>query len=267
MRRTWFIASVLAFSFVGMLLGYTIWRDAKQNPFSVTVDGAQMEAANSHYERGDYALAAKTYEQMINQDIIQADLYYNLGNSYFKLGELGKAIAAYREAKSLKPRDADIQANLQLCRRLRAERIIDEGQNMGILGVISQPFTLDEHAFIALGLWFLFAILLMMFSGNRRLSVRRDVLLYTTLIILAMSIIALGERLYEANTNRQGVIVVDEVAVLSGPGQQYAIQFLLHDGAEIFIMEERANWARIELSGGKMQGWVENNRILSILSP
>src|SRR5689334_10723423 len=77
---------------------------------------AGFEAANRMYEEGKFTNAVSAYDQLLQGGNASAAVYFNRGNAEFKLGRLGKAIASYRQAQLLAPRDADLRANLQLAR-------------------------------------------------------------------------------------------------------------------------------------------------------
>ena len=77
---------------------------------------ASFDSANKLYEQGKFPEAAGAYEQMIKSGTVSPAIYFNLGNAYFKAGQLGHAIAALREAENLSPRDPDMRANLQFIR-------------------------------------------------------------------------------------------------------------------------------------------------------
>src|SRR5688500_8636546 len=77
---------------------------------------ADFESANRLYEKGDYAGAAAGYQSVVQSGKASAEVYFNLGNAHFKNGQIGKAIASYRRAQELTPRDPDIRANLNFAR-------------------------------------------------------------------------------------------------------------------------------------------------------
>ena len=71
-----------------------------------------MVKANQLYENGKYIEATNLYQHLVDQGIQNSALHYNLGNAYFKLGQLGLAILNYKRASLIDPRDSDIRANL-----------------------------------------------------------------------------------------------------------------------------------------------------------
>src|SRR5262245_21337339 len=72
-----------------------------------------FDSANRLYEQGKFSDAAAAYEQLIQSGTVSSAIYFNLGNAYFKSGQLGHAIAAYRDAQLIAPQDPDVRANLE----------------------------------------------------------------------------------------------------------------------------------------------------------
>jgi tetratricopeptide (TPR) repeat protein len=91
-----------------------------------------MAMAHQLYESGQYAKAAEAYQQLVDQGYSDAALFYNLGNAYFKQGDIGRAILNYRRAERLHPRDPDTRANLELARSLAVDQI-EDGNQSGLL--------------------------------------------------------------------------------------------------------------------------------------
>ena len=77
---------------------------------------AEFNAANKLYAEGKFAEAASAYEKILQSGAVSPALYFNYGNAEFKSGNLGRAIAAYRQAAQLTPRDAEVRANLDFAR-------------------------------------------------------------------------------------------------------------------------------------------------------
>ena len=221
-----------------------------------------MLMANDLYEGKQFAQAAQAYQQLVDQGFSDSSLHYNLGNAYFKQGDLGRAIVSYRRAERLAPRDPDIQANLDLARSLTVDQI-DEDNKQAFLGRMAQFtqawLTADELALVALGLWFLFALLFVAFTNSRGGSHLREGLQYALIvasILLAVGVLSLADRLHVDGTRTDGVIVASEVDVTSGPSSQHVLEFTLHSGTEVSLIETRGNWIRLALPGGQFQGWV-----------
>ena len=94
--------------------------------FVQTEAEAAMQSGNTFYQKENYEAAAKEYESVLENGYESAPLYYNLGNSYFRLNELGKAILNYEKALKLEPGDEDVIYNL----RIAEARTIDKIQEV-----------------------------------------------------------------------------------------------------------------------------------------
>jgi tetratricopeptide (TPR) repeat protein len=216
-----------------------------------------MLQANQNYESGQFAEAIVVYEAIVEAGIHNSDLYYNLGNAYFKQGDLGRAILNYRRAQRLTPRDADIVANLSFARTQTIDRLESNEQGLpNLVQVAEEWFTLNEAAVLALVLWVLicyFVVLAILVPRLRRIF---SWVVAVLAVFLVIGLISMAGRLYTEWRYPPVVIVAQEVDITSGPGgaDQYLVEFSLHAGAEVQLLESRSDWWRITLSGG-LQGW------------
>ena len=228
---------------------------------SVT-ESEKMQIANDLYEGGQYLQAAQAYQQLVDLGVVDSALFYNLGNAHFKQGDYGQAIVNYRRAQQLAPRDPDVEANLAWARA----QALDQFEVVGEAGFLEQVgralrgwFTIDELALAALAAWILFVFVLLLFlSARPGTAWRRGVrsALVVAAVVLVAGVLSLGSALYVQNDRSEGVIVAREVDVTSGPGSQYVIEFTLHSGAEVDLVEARGNWVRLALPGAELEGWV-----------
>ena len=215
-----------------------------------------MAASNALYEDGLYEQAARSYQQLADKGYDDPALYYNLGNAYFKQGDLGRAILNYLRAERIAPRDDDVKANLDFAR----------GQTLDVLETGEAPFirfvtgllfrfTTGELGAVALASWLLFSgsLLLAMIGPRRWLAWARPAALVTAVLLL-LGAGSLAGRLYVDSTSREAVIVVEEVDVLSGPGNRYNPEFTLHAGAETGLVERRGVVGQDRPAGGQPAG-------------
>ncbi len=268
MKRTITVFTLIALTITALFPGSQVL-PAK----SSTTAGDTILTAGQFYESGQYKLAAQSYQQLVDQGYADSNLYFNLGNAYFKQGDFGRAILYYRQAQQLAPRDTDIKINLNLARAQVVDQL-EDSQAVGSSGYITrldkttqQWFTTNQLAIFALGAWILFALLVIAFTSSRKGSRLREGLQYAligTLLALAVGIVGLGSRLYTDKAHPKAVIVAHEVAVTSGPGAQYVTEFALHNGAEVDVLETRENWVRLSLPGSQMQGWVPTGTVEAV---
>ena len=116
----------------------------------------EFNAANKFYAEGKFAVAAAAYEKILQSGVVSPALYFNYGNAEFKSGNLGRAIAAYRRAVQLSPRDAEVRANLEFARNQVPSPMLRESRWADWLGTL----TLNEWTVLAVvAFWLMFALL------------------------------------------------------------------------------------------------------------
>jgi tetratricopeptide (TPR) repeat protein len=236
-----------------------------QDPISPT---QVMLTANRAYEAGDYLGAAAGYEALVSYGLRNADVYYNLGNAYFKHGDLGRAILNYRRAYRLDPRDGDILTNLTIARAQTLDQLESpaEGTLTNLVQLAEEWLTLREAAFVALFLWLILcglALLAILLPRRRRLVV---VVMAIVGLLLAAGLFSIASRYYGEERYPPAVVVVAQVDVTSGPGgaDQYLVEFELHSGAEVRLVESRPGWQRVTLSDN-LQGWLPEEALEQVV--
>ena len=229
-----------------------------------TTSGAQVAEANQLYEAGQFVEAVAAYQALVDAGVEDGTLYYNLGNAYFKAGDLGHAILNYRRAQALLPRDPDVTANLQLARAQTTDRLVEVEDGGALVSFVRRVLvewtTLDEAAAITLGLWVLLCALVVATilwpRGRQGLTYG----IVVVAVLLAIGMLSVGVRVPEARNKAPAVVVAVSVEVRSGPGEDYLTEFSLHAGAEIRVLEQRNGWVRIALPGD-LQGWMPSEAV------
>ena len=236
------------------LFAVIIWPGLAQSEVSPT---EAMLRGNQSYEAGQYAEAVTVYEAIIAAGIQNSDVYYNLGNAYFKQGDLGRAVLNYLRAQRLTPRDDDVVSNLAFARTQTVDKLdATSGGLANWVQVVEDWLTLNEAIVLALFLWVLicyFAVLAILLPRHRHIF---GWVIVGVALVLVVGGISIANRLYADWRYPAAVIVAQEVEITSGPGgsDQYLAEFTLHAGAEVNLLEERPGWRRIALPGD-LQGW------------
>ncbi|MCA9750593.1 MAG: hypothetical protein KC591_00245 [Gemmatimonadetes bacterium] len=212
------------------------------------------------YENGQYEDAASAFESVLASGVNDAATFYNLGNSYFKSGRLGPAIWNYRKAHALAPRDEDISANLEYARFLAIDSIEGEAQTDQRVETWLDRFTPAEAIRLPVALWLTAVLLAVLWKLGvappalwRRLAV-------TFLVLWAASaavVIAIERR---AESTHEAVVFSREIAVRNGPGENFDVAFVLHEGAEVVVEGTRGQWTEISLPGD-LRGWIDSGAI------
>ncbi len=215
-----------------------------------------MEAQKS-YREGNYSQAASNFEKLLQGGTRNGTLYYNLGNSYFKMGMLGKAILSYRLAELYLPRDEDLNANLRYARQLTRDKI-EEKQLVPFLKQFC--FWYSKLNITELFIVFLIAHALFWLIAMIRIVWRKEYLNFIFLTTLAAVVVlgfSLALKLYYYSYGIDGVVVAKDITVRSGNGITNTALFQLHDGAECKIIRQEGDWLKIQLADGK-KGWIES---------
>jgi hypothetical protein len=210
--------------------------------------------ANQAYLEDRYEEAAGLYETIVERGHINGHVFFNLGNTYIRLGELGRAILNYKKARVLLPRDGDLKANLQYARSLARDRIEEASPSLwNTLAFWYFGMNLRELliAFVLLNLLFWSSAL---FNLYRNSEWAKWSLWLSLLLSLVLGISA-GMKARESFRNAGGVILEDEVPVRAGFSRNDTTLFVLHEGAEFTILDEEQGWWKITLADGK-KGWV-----------
>ena len=218
--------------------------------------------ANLAYESEDYGKAVSLYKMLVKMDRVSPEVFYNLGNSYFKLKRIGKAIVNYERALRLAPRDRDILVNLKLAKGMAVDKIKVQEKGF-LLNLILFPYNsmnIDELS-VFVSIVYLSIVVILIFSiffvGERRL------LFYIAGGLGALLIIAtvfLVSKIDSENFTKHAVIISKKVDVRSGPKQDYILQFTLHEGTILKVLTERQGWYEIDLSKD-LRGWLPKDTV------
>ncbi|HVP13911.1 MAG TPA: tetratricopeptide repeat protein [Terriglobales bacterium] len=218
--------------------------------------GAYNEG-NRLYAQRDYAGAARAYQRALAAGP-NAAACYNLGNALFKSGKMGMAIVQYRRALALRPRDADVARNLSFARAYRVDKVTpDRGSIERALDRSFRLLSRREAAPAAAALVLLAALSLSVWivRRGRWLLGAATALAVLALFCLVTQWVWTGEV-----QSRPAVVVVPEVDVLSGPGEEFKQILLIHDGTEVKVREQRGAYLLVQLSGGS-GGWIRSDEV------
>ena len=220
-----------------------------------------FDIANEEYKAGNFKDAVRLYQGLLSGPGPQtADIHYNLGNAYFKLHEYGRAIAAYRRALSIAPRDQDIQANLRYIRTMTTDKIDRRKGTELLQGILFFHYGVNRAEAETI---FLCGYVAAALLGAICLVRKSRFLKGITYIALAIALVFAAStvtRIYRATDPNEAVIVVEETDVHTGPGDNYMISFSLHDGAEINLQKRQDGWFQVALPDGR-RGWVRDSDV------
>ncbi len=235
--------------------GQNITRDEAITLFTDANNKYQQAAkfiAAKNNQGASQALAEATteYETVLANGFRHGQIYYNLGNTYYRQGELGKAIVNYRKARRLLPRNADIVANLKLAKYSTEDKEFSNEVPAVIRGILPWFFLLNQNELMccAASLYGILMIMLFLFVVFKYLWLRKYLLGFSVALFIA--VVSLGVKIYHEDGVGRGVVVVTKCQVRYGPGEEYEPKFEIHNGAECVIEEEKDDWYRVYVNVG-----------------
>jgi tetratricopeptide (TPR) repeat protein len=217
---------------------------------------SDFSTANKFYALGKFPEAAKTYETILQSGVQSSALLFNYGNAEFKSGNLGKAIAAFRRAELLAPRDSEIRANLAFVRNQVQGATVRESFWQNWLGNLS----LNEWtAFATIAFWLTFLLL----AAKQLRPALAAKLKNATWIFAALTIFSgtiLGVQAANHFSKQTAVVVSATVMARSGPFDDAQSAFTTHDGAELLVLDRRDEWVQVADGSGKI-GWLPAKQV------
>ena len=221
---------------------------------------AEFSAANKLYAEGKFAEAAAGWGKVIQEaqaaGTAAPALYFNYGNAEFKLGHLGLAIAAYRHAALLAPRDSEVLGNLEFVRNQVQGATVRPGRWQSWVGAL----TLNEGTLLtAAALWLTF-LLLMARQIRPALAPRLRGLTVTATVVTLLSGAVLAVQAAGHFSRQTAVVTEANVIARSGPYDDALKTFAVHDGAELSVLDRHDDWFQVADGTGKT-GWLPRKQL------
>lgn len=224
------------------------------NLFAADV-ATDFSAANKLYAEGKFSGAALGYEKIIQVGAQSPALLFNAGNAEFKAGHLGKAIAAYRQAAQLAPRDAETRANLAFVRNQVQGATLRESRWQNWISSL----TLNEGAVLTMVFfWLMFALL----AAQQLRPALAPKLRGATRLALVLTIFSGTVLALQAASHFNSAIAVvtaDDAIARSGPFDEAQSTFTVRDGAELRVLDRHDDWVQVVNAAGKI-GWLSRKQ-------
>ncbi|MCP4686296.1 MAG: tetratricopeptide repeat protein [bacterium] len=220
---------------------------------------------NELFEAKQYDSAVAVYGDVVGKGLESAPLYFNLGNAYFRNGDLGRAILYYHKARRLDPDDEDIVGNLEFARRFTSVQM--EGVKLNpissLFGAIVEPYDLNFLAWVTSGFFILlFVLLTMRFGLNVRGLVVRSGLTVALIVVVTLSLLTTVKYDNDYRTP-MAVVIAQEAVVRTGPSLLSDKELDAVPGLVVEILDETGEFYNV-LFENKRRGWIEKDLVAVI---
>ena len=248
------------YSFVWLLLAMICFGGTSAK--AVTKNNADTE-----YQKGNYQQAIRDYEEILKNGE-SAEIYFNLGNAYYRTDNITKAVLNYERARLLSPGDDDINFNLQFARSKTIDKITPESEMFFVTWYKSLVnFTsVDNWAKTGILCIVMALLLVLLYLFGPQLMLRKIGFfggLAFFVIFLLSNLFVFQQK--QALDNRTGAIIMTpSVNIKKTPAKNSADQFVLHEGTRVDIIDKgMTDWRCIRVGDGR-EGWIETKAIEEI---
>ena len=219
------------------------------------------ERGNQSYIDGDYAAAVTAYQAIENRGYSSARLYYNMGNAYYKQGQIGRAILYYNRALVVSPSMDDARHNLEIAEAQTKDNIavVPEFFLNRYMRTLRSAISCSAWSVMSVVFFGVMLLFLLIFLLGSRIKVRK-VGFYGAVVSLLLFVVVtiFGISARNSIIDRPAAIVMSSaISVKSSPDRAATDLFVLHEGTKVEVSSEVDGWSEITIADGK-KGWTES---------
>ena len=250
-------AKVSGFSFVLMILML----------MPLSANAITKQNADDEYAKGNYQQAIKDYQEILKAGV-SSEIYYNLGNAYYRTDNITQALLAYERALQLSPGDNDIRFNLQYARSKTIDKITPETEMFFVTWYHSLVnFTsVDRWANTAIVSIVMALLLILVFLFAPQMWARKSGFYGSAvfLLLFAFANLFAFQQKHELETKQGAIVIAPTVNVKKTPAASGTDVFVIHEGTRVDITDRgMKQWRGIKLADGR-EGWLKISQIEEI---
>ena len=223
-----------------------------------------LKDAEKAYDSKNFKISIHHYQKLINEGYKSYQLYFNLGNSYYRNNELGKAIYYYELASKSNPADDDIKINLAIATSKTIDKV-NSKENFFITAIktnILSSFSTFTWSVFTISFICLASLLFFIFINSNNILIKRISFIGTCFcfILFTLSYFLGYTSLKSKSENKFAIITSKEIKILNEPTISGISKFNLHEGTKIRIVENKGEWILIKLDNGN-EGWIKTTDV------
>lgn len=224
-----------------------------------------LTKANSLYNENAFDSALTVYKSIVDQGYSSATLYYNLGNTYYKLKNYPLAIYYYEKSLKLDPNNEDTKHNIEIAQLFLTDKIeaVPELFIKTWWNKLSNIFSINTWAIITLVIFgLLLTSLFFYITAKTRVLKKSMFFIGLLLIIFNITIFSITVKKYNyVRTNDEGIVINPTITIKSSPSQSSVDLFVLHEGTKVKILDNTDDWEKIKIANGSI-GWLPSSSII-----
>lgn len=223
-----------------------------------------FENGNALYKQGNYEEAISAYETVFRSKKESSELYFNLGNCYYKLNKVAPTIYNFEKAILLNPENEQAKNNLELAQKMRIDDI-KEIPKIGFAKIflnLTSCCHYDTWAWISVSLGVLVLLFFIFFHFIEK-SIFKRIFFSGMLVALFVLILSVLASFFEKNqyyNDNPAIIFAEQIALKSEAKQTSKDLKILHEGTKVFIETSKNNFKKVLLTDGTM-GWIESETL------
>jgi len=254
--------SILSFQWIKLIL-CALLLITLQNP--VNADPvSDYKKGNEFYQKQDYENAIKIYEGLIKNGDASAEVYYNLGNCYFKTDNIAHAMLNYERARKILPDDDDINFNIKIASLKVVDKMdaVPEIFYKRWLKAIASEFATDSWStFLIVCTWLLFLFFAIYVVSPSASMKKFGFVSGIAFILVTAFVFVFTEKSHSMNfVDQQAIITSASVYVKNSPDEKGSDQFIIHEGTKVDVLDALGDWKKIRIANGSI-GWLKLNEI------
>jgi len=223
-----------------------------------------FQQANEAYTRSEFQKAADGYEELLKTNGESAIVYYNLGNSYYRLNKIAPSILNFERALLLEPGNKDVRFNLEIAKLKAVDKIeaVDDFFLTEWLRSIQNLLSTDAWSNLSIICFILLIVCLFLFFFSRRVFIKK----LGFFIGLGLLVVVVFGNCFAYNQKKKltrrdsAIIFTPTTTIKSSPDNSGTDLFILHEGTKVKLKNKLSNWDEIETADGNV-GWIRSSEI------
>jgi len=257
------ISRIFLFTFLAAVFIATLCLRCSLAQEAVKTPGSLFYQANINYQEAKYDAAINDYEKIINSGLESGNIYYNLGNSYFKKGELGLAVLNYERANVLIPNDSDLRSNYDyVLQALNLEPQLSGVWFERIVYSLFRNMDIDSLIILLISIYIALIALLILNLFINRLKRFSGFIAFVLIALFILPAFALSSKINYFN--KAAIVISKEADVKFEPLENATTYFKLNAGSKVEVVEKTEGWYKVKRFDNKL-GWVNKSVLRQIV--